>query len=96
MNGFALMTNNYRKATDQDKMNNAEAEIKIRIFDFLATYLQNDFYFIVNSSAFNNIIKNFLKVALQNARTDEEMTGKVMNELRWLFSEKTAKEICEA
>ncbi len=50
---------------------------------------------MIDSSAFNDIIKDFLKAALQNAGADEEMTGKVMNELRWLFSEKTAKEICE-
>lgn len=50
---------------------------------------------MVDGSSFNDIICDFLKTTLQNAGADEEMTGKVMNELRWLFSEKTAKEICE-
>lgn len=56
---------------------------------------QDDFYFMVDSSAFNDIIRDYLKTALQNAKADEEMTSTVMNELRWLFSEKTAKEICK-
>ncbi len=95
MNGFALMADSYRKAADQGEINTAEAEAKIRIFDFLATCSQDDFYFRVDSSAFNDIIRDYLRTALQNAEADEEMTSKVMNELRWLFSEKTAKEVCE-
>lgn len=95
MNGFALMADSYRKAADQGDINKTEVEAKIRIYDFLATCSQDDFYLMVDSSAFNDIIKDFLKAALQNAGADEEMTGKVLNELRWLFSEKTAKEICE-
>ena len=95
MNGFALMADSYRNAADQGDINKMEAEAKIRIYDFLATCSQDDFYFMVDSSAFNDIIRDFLRTALQNAGADEELTGKVMNELRWLFSEKTAKEICE-
>ena len=95
MNGFTLMADSYHKAADQGEIDKEQAEAKIRIFDFLATCSQDDFYFMVDSSAFNDIIRDFLKTALQNAGADEEMTGKVLNELRWLFSEKTAKEICE-
>ncbi len=51
---------------------------------------------MVDSSAFNDIIRDFLKTALQNAGADEEMTGKVLNELRWLFSETSAKEVCNS
>lgn len=95
MNGFALMADSYRKAAVQGEMNATEAKAKIRIFDFLATCSQDDFYFMVDSSAFNDIIRDYLRTALQNAEADEEMISNVMNELRWLFSEKTAKEICE-
>ena len=95
MNGFALMADSYRKAADQGEIDKEQAEAKIRIFDFLATCSQDDFYFMVDSSAFNDIIKDYMRTALQNAEADEEMISNVMNELRWLFSEKTAKEICE-
>lgn len=95
MNGFALMADSYRKAADQDEIDRTQADAKIRIFDFLATCSQDDFYFMVDSSAFNDIIKDYMRTALQNAEADEEMISNVMNELRWLFSEKTAKEICE-
>lgn len=39
MNGFALMADSYRKAADQGEIDKAQAEAKIRIFDFLATCL---------------------------------------------------------
>ena len=95
MNGFALMADSYRKAADQGEIDRTQADAKIRIFDFLATCSQDDFYFMVDSSAFNDIIRDYLRTALQNAEADEEMISNVMNELRSLFSEKTAKEICE-
>ena len=95
MNGFALMADSYRKAVDHSEIEKEQGEAKIRIFDFLATCSQDDFYFMVDSSAFNDIIKDYLRTALQKAGADEDITRNVMNELRWLFSEKTAKEVCE-
>lgn len=100
MNGFALMADSYRKVLEDvkagtDSSDSTDAERKIRIFDFLATCDADDFYTLVDSSAFNDIIKDFARYALKKADVDDETRSKVMNELRWAFSEKTAKEICE-
>lgn len=48
---------------------------------------------MVDSSAFNDIIRAFLKLALTNAEIDEESRDKVLNQLRWIFDEKSAKEV---
>ncbi len=108
MNGFTLMADSYRKylqSQGYDKETGArffednsevrEAEQKVRIFDFLATCNQDDFYTLVDSTAFNDIIKDFFRLALKQANVDDETRDAVMNELRWIFSEKTAKEVCE-
>ena len=46
-------------------------------------------------SAFNDIIRAFLKMAVVNADIDEEAQGKVLNQLRWIFDEKSAKQVLE-
>lgn len=48
---------------------------------------------MVDSSAFNDIIRAFLKMAVVNAGIGEKAQEKVLNQLRWIFDEKQAKEI---
>jgi len=50
---------------------------------------------MVDSSAFNDIIRAYLKMAVQSADIDEDAREKVVGQLRWLFDEKTAKEVLE-
>lgn len=47
----------------------------------------------IDSSAFNDIIRAFLKMAVTNADIDEDAKGKVINQLRWIFDQKQAKEV---
>lgn len=51
---------------------------------------------MVDSSAFNDIIRAFLKMAVVNAELEEEQQDKVLNQLRWIFDEKSAKEVLES
>ncbi len=95
MNGFVLMADSYRKAAGEGKINADEAEKQARIYDFLGTCDTDDFYTLVDSSAFNEIIKDYVRLALNKAGVDDETRSDVMNELRFLFSEKRAKEVCE-
>ena len=69
------------------------AEKEIRIYEFLATCSQDDFCRIVDSSAFNDIIRAFLKMAVDHADIDEKSKEKVISQLRWIFDEKSAKEV---
>lgn len=50
---------------------------------------------MVDSSAFNDIIRAYLKMAVQSADIDEDAREKVVGQLRWLFDEKTAKQVLE-
>ena len=76
------------------------AKKQIRIYDFLATCSDDDLYEMVDSLAFNEIIRSLCRKAIRNAKVDEDNDDRkrekaIMNELRWLFDEKTCKEICE-
>lgn len=59
----------------------------------MATCNQDDFCQMIDSSAFNDIIRAFLKKALNGAELDEKSTDRVMNELRYLFDDVSAKEV---
>ena len=96
MNGFVLMADSYRRAAEQGEISKETAEKKTRIYDFLGTCDTDDFYILFDSSAFNDITKDYVRLALDNAGVDEETRSDVMNELRFLFSEKGAKEVSES
>ena len=95
MNGYEIMSDSYKKAIEQGKMKKENAEPEIRIYDFLATCSQDDIYRLVNSSAFNDVMKAYMNKAIKNAKLKTEDEERITNELRYLFDEKTAKEICE-
>lgn len=93
MNGFKLMADSYRKWMTEGKIDKETAEKEIRIYDFLAACDTDDFFRMVDSGAFNDIIRAFLKMAVVNAELEEEQQGKILNQLRYIFSEKFAKEV---
>ena len=95
MNGFKLMADSYRQLVEQGKISQEDAERDIVTYDFLATCKQEDFYRLFNSGAFNDIVKAYMHKALEGAGVDNETTNKVMEELRWLFDTKQAREVCE-
>lgn len=95
MNGFKVIADSYRKMMNEGKIDQETAEKEIRIYNFLATCDQDDFCSMVDSSAFNDIIQAFLKMAVINAELEEEQQDRVLNQLRYIFSEKSAKEVIE-
>ena len=95
MNGYEMMADSYKKAIEQGKMSKEVADPEIRIYEFLSTCSQDDIYRLVNSSAFNDVMKAYMNKAIKNAELKKEDEDRVTNELRYLFDEKTAKEICE-
>lgn len=95
MNGFAMMSDSYKKLIVQGKIEKEIAEKEIRIYDFLATCTIDDFCRMIDSTAFNDIIRAFVKMAVLNADIGEENQEKVANQLRWIFDEKSAKEVLE-
>ena len=99
MNGFKLMADSYRKAAEENKISKEQADKDCRIFDFLGTCDDDDFYKLFDSSAFNEIAKDYMRAAVRhlidNGTIDDEQGTAVRNEYAFLFSEKTAKEISE-
>ena len=95
MNGFEMIAEQYKELLKQEKIDEQTANKEIRIYDFLAECEKDDFYRLFNSGAFNDIVKAYVHKALEGAGVDNETTSKVMEELRWLFDTKQAREICE-
>lgn len=93
MNGFTMMSQSYKHLLEQGKIDKETAEKEIRMFDFLATCDTDDFCRMVDSSAFNDIIKAFLSMAVKSADIKEEEKDKVLGQLCWIFDEKSAKEV---
>ena len=95
MNGYEMMADSYRQLVKQGKIDKETADGEIRVYDFLATCDSDDLCRMVDSSAFNDIIRAYLKMAVQSADIDEDSRNKVVGQLRWLFDEKTAKQVLE-
>ena len=95
MNGYEMMADSYRQLVKQGKIDKETADKEIRVYDFLATCDSDDLCRMVDSSAVNDIIRAYLKMAVQSADIDEDSRNKVVGQLRWLFDEKMAKEVLE-
>ena len=93
MNGYTMLADSYRKAMNEGKISQEVAEKHIRIYEFLATCDIDDLCYMVDSSAFNDIIRAFLKLAVVNADIGCTEREDVLNQLRWIFDEKSAKEV---
>lgn len=96
MNGYEMMADSYRQLVKQGKIDKETADREIRVYDFLTTCDSDDLCRMVDGSAFNDIIRAYLKMAVQSADIDEDAREKVVGQLRWLFDEKTAKEVLES
>lgn len=95
MNDYTLMLESYKMLMEKGKIAKEVAEKEIRIYKFLATCDNDDFCRMVDSAAFNDIIRAYLKMAVTNADIDEDSKDKVLKQLRWIFDEKTAKEVLQ-
>ena len=99
MNGFKLMADSYRKAAEEGKISKEQADKDCRIFDFLGTCDDDDFYKLFDSSAFNEIAKSYMRLAVKElvseGTIDEDQGKAVRNRFSLLFDEKQSKEVCE-
>lgn len=82
MNGYEMMADSYRQLVKQGKIDKETADREIRVYDFLTTCDSDDLCRMVDSSAFNDIIRAYLKMAVQSADIDEDAREKVVGQLR--------------
>ena len=99
MNGYELLAASYRKMAEEGKISKEKAEKDCRVFDFLATCDLEDKFTMFDSSAFNEIVKSYMRLAVnrlvEKGTIEEEQGTAVRNEFAFLFDEKTAKEVWE-
>ena len=93
MNGYTLMAESYKKLMNEGKIDREQAEKNIRIYEFLGTCDTEDFCIMVDSAAFNDIIKSFLYMAVSTAGLDEDSRNQVQSQLRWILDEKSSSEV---
>lgn len=94
MNGFAMLSGSYKHLIQKGKISKEAAEKEIRIYDFLATCDKSDFYRIVDSTALNDIIKAYVKLAITYADVNDKKTQeKILDQLRWIFDLMTSQEV---
>ena len=99
MNGFSLMADSYRKAAESGKISKEQADWDCRLFDFLATCNHADICRLFDSSAFNEIAKSYLRLAVaelvDEGAIEDEQARAVRNRFSLLFDEKKAGEVCK-
>jgi len=97
MNGYTMLADSYRKAKEKETSQEHKAmfDKEIRILDFLGTCDSDDIYRLFNSSAFNEIAKEYCEKAMRELEFDIDDIKRVRHTMETLFSEKTAKEIME-
>lgn len=99
MNGFVMMADSYKSAIKQGKFKEEEVSSKIRLYEFLGTCSGDDFFDLFDSSAFNEIAKSYMRLAIKElvaeGTIDEDQGKAVRNRFSLLFDEKRAKEVCE-
>ena len=95
MNGFEIIAENYRIFVKQGKLTEEQAKREIEIYDFLAKCDNTDLCRLVDSGAFNDIIKAIIKATLSKARVSKKTEEKILSEVRYTFDEMTAMELYE-
>ena len=95
MNGYIMQAETYRVLAQRGQIPKEEADRKRAVYAFWGTIEESQRYDLFDSSAFNDIVKAYVKLALKNTEIDEEKTEEIMQELRWLFDTKSSKEVLE-
>ena len=96
-NGFAIMADTYRKRASEGLISVPDAEKKYKAFDFLKDCDKEDICNLFDSSAFNEIAKSYLRLAVKEliaeGKLNEDQGKAVRSRFSLLFDEKNAKDV---
>lgn len=97
MNGFKVMAEAFQTAAAEGKIEKEEAANKIKIYNFLSDCSEKDLCELFDSSAFNEITKSYMRLAvkelIEENVIDEEQGRAIRNRFSLLFDEKKAEEV---
>lgn len=90
MNGFQMQADTYRNLLETDKTLDREAiQKRIKAYDFLATCDREEALALFDSSAFNDVVKGYLKMAVDHLELEDDvrkdLRSELLNEFRYLF-----------
>jgi len=94
MQGFTILADSYRKAIEQGVLTEEEAQAKIKVYELLGELTQEDLYTLVDSSAFNDIIRSYCREALKRANVNSNIAEAVLDQLKLIYDDTTAIEVC--
>ena len=95
MNGYNLMSNSWEKLAAEGKVSKEDAAKHCRIYDFLSECDKEDINILIDSGAFNDIIKGYIKIAFNTADVPEK-AGELMGSIFELTNAKSALEAFKA
>lgn len=95
MEGYRILAKSYRKFIEEGKLDKESGEREIRICEFLADCEEADLYRLIDSGAFNSIIKAYLLQAMNGAGIKKTQQDEVCDALSWLFDTAQAQEVME-
>ena len=84
MTGYKIIAESYKELLKEKNINQEIAEKKIRIYDFLDSCDDEDLFNLVDSGAFNNIIKSYVKAAIVKSgikKNEEEKINLCLKEI---------------
>ncbi len=92
MNGYSILADSYRTLVKRGKIDSKIADKYIRIYEFLAACDKDDICILADSSSFNDIIRGYVSLALDEAEVDEETKENVESQMYWIFDSHTSKD----
>lgn len=91
MNGYKMTADSYRKFLETDpNIDRESTQKKIRVYDFLSSCDDGEIMELFDSTAFNDVVKGYLQMALDNLEVEAETRQAILNERRYLFDTVTA------
>ena len=91
MNGYKMSADSYRILKQRDPK--IDVESNIITLDFLATCTEEDIHNLFNSTAFNNICRGDVKMALNDFKElDDDRKDRITTHVRYKFDTVTAKQ----